>query len=86
MKDPWFNAFCPKAPPLLSITLDPDVNKVAEHSYFPGQPVLVDLPNVGPVSLTLMEFLNKYTWKAKDAREKEYKINTHWIIPSFWPY
>jgi len=30
-----------------------------------------------------MESLNKYTWRAKDAREKEYKINARWIIPSF---
>lgn len=80
---PRFNAFCPKAPPLLPITLDPDANKLEEPSYFPGQPVLADLPNIGPVPLTLMESLNRYTWKAKDAREKEYKINTRWIIPSF---
>lgn len=67
----------------MPITLDPDANKLGELSYFLGQPVLVDLPNVGPVPLTLMECLNKYTWKTKDAQEKEYKINTCWIIPSF---
>lgn len=81
-----FNAFCPKTLSLLPITLNPDADDLEKPSYLSGQPVFVDLPNVGLVPLTLTESLNKYTCKAEDAEEKEYKIDTCWIDPSFQPH
>ena len=65
----------------------PVPDKLGKASHLPGQPVLFDVPNVGPVPLTLTEPHNKCTLKAKNAREKEYKVNTRWIVPSFFkPY
>lgn len=55
--------------------------KVTEHSYSPGQPVLVNLSNIRPVLLTLTETPNKYTWKAWDHWGKCTKLTTAGLHP-----
>lgn len=78
---PLITAFCPKSPSLLpEMRETEDARDVLHHS---GQPVLVELPNVGQVPLVLKTPFNKYTWVATDAHGREHKINTRWIVLSF---
>ena len=49
------------------VSHDSVADKPGKYSYLSGQPVSIDSTKLRPVSLALMEFLNKYTWKAKDT-------------------
>ena len=78
---PRLAAFCPNPPSLLPGT--GENKKPRNPLYYPGQPVLVDLPTVGQIPLVLKASKNLYAWVATDAHGKDHRIHARWILPSF---
>ena len=49
----------------------------------PGQPVMVNLPQIGTVPMTLTKPRGSLAWEATDSSGAKHRISAQWIFPSF---
>lgn len=48
----------------------------------PGQPNMVNLPQIGTVPVTLTRPYGLLAWEATDRSIEKYRINAQWIYPA----